>query len=250
MSFLEMLDVVNEQLTLEGKDPIAFDHDCREGICGRCGAVINGRPHGPEKAPPCASSTCAISRRRHRCHRALPGQGLQGDQGPGRGPRAPWTRSSRPAGSFRSMPAAPRMPTPSPSPRIWPKRPWTRGLHRLRRLRGRLPQRLGHAVLSAPRSPSWRCCPRAAPRRPDGPSPWCGRWTPGLRQLQQRARMRSRVSQGDLHRQHRPSQPGIFQGQLRLLGPVSRQPGRWLRWPLGHQAAAVPKRIRPRKGGL
>ena len=49
MSFLEMLDVVNEQLTLNGKDPIAFDHDCREGICGMCGAVVNGRPHGPEK---------------------------------------------------------------------------------------------------------------------------------------------------------------------------------------------------------
>jgi len=49
MSFLEMLDILNEQLTLEGKDPIAFDHDCREGICGMCGAVINGRAHGPEK---------------------------------------------------------------------------------------------------------------------------------------------------------------------------------------------------------
>ncbi|MFZ1984264.1 MAG: succinate dehydrogenase/fumarate reductase iron-sulfur subunit [Desulfatitalea sp.] len=49
MSFLEMLDVVNEQLTLTGKEPIAFDHDCREGICGMCGAVINGRPHGALK---------------------------------------------------------------------------------------------------------------------------------------------------------------------------------------------------------
>ncbi|MFH0994502.1 MAG: succinate dehydrogenase/fumarate reductase iron-sulfur subunit [Pseudomonadota bacterium] len=49
MSFLEMLDVVNEQLTLDCKEPIAFDHDCREGICGQCGSVINGRPHGPEK---------------------------------------------------------------------------------------------------------------------------------------------------------------------------------------------------------
>jgi succinate dehydrogenase / fumarate reductase iron-sulfur subunit len=49
MSFLEMLDVVNEQLTLEGKEPIAFDNDCREGICGMCGAVINGRPHGALK---------------------------------------------------------------------------------------------------------------------------------------------------------------------------------------------------------
>ena len=50
MSFLEMLDVVNEQLTLSGKEPIAFDYDCREGICGQCGCVVNGRPHGPEKA--------------------------------------------------------------------------------------------------------------------------------------------------------------------------------------------------------
>ncbi len=49
MSFLEMLDVLNEKLTLEGKDPVAFDHDCREGICGMCGAMINGVAHGPEK---------------------------------------------------------------------------------------------------------------------------------------------------------------------------------------------------------
>ena len=49
MSFLEMLDVLNERLTNEGKEPVAFDHDCREGICGMCGAVVNGHPHGPEK---------------------------------------------------------------------------------------------------------------------------------------------------------------------------------------------------------
>ncbi len=48
-SFLEMLDIVNERLTLSAQEPIAFDHDCREGICGMCGAVINGRPHGHEK---------------------------------------------------------------------------------------------------------------------------------------------------------------------------------------------------------
>jgi succinate dehydrogenase / fumarate reductase iron-sulfur subunit len=49
MSFLEMLDVVNEQLTLEGKEPIAFEHDCREGICGSCGTMVNGRAHGQLK---------------------------------------------------------------------------------------------------------------------------------------------------------------------------------------------------------
>ncbi|NBV41637.1 succinate dehydrogenase/fumarate reductase iron-sulfur subunit [bacterium] len=48
-SFLEMLDVVNEGLSKSGKDPIAFDHDCREGICGMCGAVVNGQAHGPQR---------------------------------------------------------------------------------------------------------------------------------------------------------------------------------------------------------
>jgi len=48
MSFLEMLDVVNENLTTKGEEPIAFDHDCREGICGSCSLMINGKPHGPE----------------------------------------------------------------------------------------------------------------------------------------------------------------------------------------------------------
>jgi len=50
MSFLEMLDVVNEELAHKGEEPIAFDHDCREGICGACGMVINGVPHGPAKS--------------------------------------------------------------------------------------------------------------------------------------------------------------------------------------------------------
>lgn len=49
MSFLEMLDVVNEEMILSGKNPIAFDNDCREGICGTCGAMVNGLAHGPEK---------------------------------------------------------------------------------------------------------------------------------------------------------------------------------------------------------
>ena len=49
MSFLEMLDVVNEDLIRNGKEPIAFDHDCREGICGMCSQVINGIPHGPQE---------------------------------------------------------------------------------------------------------------------------------------------------------------------------------------------------------
>jgi succinate dehydrogenase / fumarate reductase iron-sulfur subunit len=58
-SFLEMLDVLNEKLILDGDDPIAFDHDCREGICGMCGMMINGVAHGPERA----TTTCQLHMR-------------------------------------------------------------------------------------------------------------------------------------------------------------------------------------------
>lgn len=60
MSFLELLDVLNEQLIQENKDPVAFTHDCREGICGSCGMVINGRPHGPDDA----IATCQLHMRK------------------------------------------------------------------------------------------------------------------------------------------------------------------------------------------
>jgi succinate dehydrogenase / fumarate reductase iron-sulfur subunit len=53
MSFLEMLDVLNEDLQKKGEDPVVFDHDCREGICGACSLVINGRPHGPQQTTTC-----------------------------------------------------------------------------------------------------------------------------------------------------------------------------------------------------
>ncbi|WP_431784407.1 succinate dehydrogenase/fumarate reductase iron-sulfur subunit [Streptomyces chumphonensis] len=53
MSFLEVLDTLNEELTLRGEEPVAFDHDCREGICGACGVVVNGQAHGPERTTAC-----------------------------------------------------------------------------------------------------------------------------------------------------------------------------------------------------
>jgi len=62
MSFLEMIDVLNEELIREGKDPIAFDHDCREGICGMCSMYINGRPHGPWEA----NTTCQLHMRAYK----------------------------------------------------------------------------------------------------------------------------------------------------------------------------------------
>ena len=60
MSFLEMLDVVNENLTNEGKEPITFDHDCREGICGTCSLMINGQAHGPARK----TATCQLHMRK------------------------------------------------------------------------------------------------------------------------------------------------------------------------------------------
>ena len=60
MSFLEMLDVVNERLTNEGKEPITFDHDCREGICGTCSLMINGQAHGPARN----TATCQLHMRK------------------------------------------------------------------------------------------------------------------------------------------------------------------------------------------
>ena len=60
MSFLEMLDVVNEQLIRRGEEPIAFDSDCREGVCGTCGFMVNGKPHGPE---PC-TTVCQLHMRK------------------------------------------------------------------------------------------------------------------------------------------------------------------------------------------
>ena len=62
MSFLELLDVLNERLERAGEEPVAFEHDCREGICGSCGFLIDGRAHGPLRGVTVASSTCATSR--------------------------------------------------------------------------------------------------------------------------------------------------------------------------------------------
>jgi succinate dehydrogenase / fumarate reductase iron-sulfur subunit len=60
VSFLEMLDIVNDRLTLDGREPIAFEHDCREGLCGMCGLMINGQPHGPQQG----TATCQLHMRK------------------------------------------------------------------------------------------------------------------------------------------------------------------------------------------
>ena len=67
MSFLEMLDILNDRLTAEGEEPIAFEHDCREGICGSCAMMINGRAHGPERG----TATCQLHMRKFEDGEAL-----------------------------------------------------------------------------------------------------------------------------------------------------------------------------------
>lgn len=61
-SFLELLDILNEELILDGREPVAFDHDCREGICGACSLVINGQAHGPDRE----TTTCQLHMRRYK----------------------------------------------------------------------------------------------------------------------------------------------------------------------------------------
>jgi hypothetical protein len=80
MSFLEMLDVLNERLTLRGEDPIAFDSDCREGICGTCGLVINGVAHGPQQTTTCQLHMRSFLRRRRDRRRTMAGRTVPGDK--------------------------------------------------------------------------------------------------------------------------------------------------------------------------
>ena len=86
MSFLEMLDVLNEQLIMDGDDPVAFDHDCREGICGMCGVMINGQAHGPQQ-----TTTCQLHMRSFKDGDTIDiepwrASAVPGDQGPRRRP--------------------------------------------------------------------------------------------------------------------------------------------------------------------
>ena len=164
MSFLEMLDVVNEELTAKGEDPIAFDHDCREGICGTCSIVVNGRPHGPRSR----TTACQLHMRSF-----ADGDTLVIE---------PWRAAAFPVikdlvvdrgaldrdhrrrrlrlGADRLGPRRQRDPGAEAGRREGDGRG---RLHRLRRVRGGLPERLRDAVHGAPRSLSSRSCRRASP---------------------------------------------------------------------------------------
>ena len=178
MSFLEMLDVVNEELIEDGKLPIAFDHDCREGICGTCGMVINGVAHGPQKL----TTTCQLHMR----------QFNDGDEIW----LEPWRASGFPvlkdlvvdrtaldriiqAGGYISIRtgSAPK-PTSCRSPRRSPTRRWTRRSASAVAPASRPARTRPRASSRQPRSRTCRCCRRGKPNARTARARWSRRWTP------------------------------------------------------------------------
>jgi succinate dehydrogenase/fumarate reductase-like Fe-S protein len=136
MSFLEMLDVVNEALAQKGEAPIAFDHDCREGICGACGMVINGVPHGPAKS----TTTCQLHMRSFN----------DGDEIT----IEPWRAAAFPVVRDLVVDRRARSQLGTGAQARFGRGLRGRGLHRLRRLRSSLPERLCCLV---------HCCQNFAP---------------------------------------------------------------------------------------
>ena len=163
MSFLEMLDLLNEDLQAKGEAPVAFDHDCREGICGMCGFLINGVAHGGHRG----TTVCQLSMRFFKDGDSLTLE--------------PWRAKAFPvlrdlavdrsafdriiqAGGFISAPTG-VAPDAERDPRSQGRRgprDGRGGLHRMRRLRGRLPQCSGHAFHRGQDHASQFAAPRAS----------------------------------------------------------------------------------------
>ena len=173
MSFLEMLDVLNEELTTKGEEPIAFDHDCREGICGSCGSMVNGVAHGPEAG----TTLCQLHMRKFKDGdeiyvepwraRAFP---LVKDLVVDRSALDRLDRRRRVHfGGHRQRTRRQRH-----SGREGSRRPVDgRGrLHRLWGVRGHVSERFGLALPGAPKSRTWVCCRKASPSAIRAWSPW------------------------------------------------------------------------------
>ena len=144
MSFLEMMDVLNQQLILQGEDPVAMDNDCREGICGMCSLFINGRAHGPQQE----ATVCQL-------HMRSFGDGATIVVEPWRAKAFPVVKDLVvdrsafdriiQAGGFVSVKTA-----------VW-----------------RLAKTLRPCFLSAPKSPNWCCFPRGPPNAKGACAIWC-----------------------------------------------------------------------------
>ena len=210
-SFLEMMDILNEQLINEGKQPVAFDHDCREGICGMCSLFINGRAHGPDDD----ITTCQLHMRKFH-----DGQTITIE---------PWRSGGFPiirdlmvdrsaydkimqAGGFISVstggvPDANAIPIPKAD-----ADEAMDSLYWLWRMCRHLQERLGNALRIgkgfATRAPSARS--RRGRKTRQGNGSQDGRTR--LRQLHQHRCLRTRMSKERLHRPHRKAQQGVLEG--------------------------------------
>ncbi len=132
-SFLETLDILNETLIERGEEPVVFDHDCREGICGMCSLYVNGHPHGPATG----ATTCQLYMRR------FANGGHQRPYG------RPQRLRQNPAGRRLRQLQLRRRTGCQRTPYLESQRRRSHGLrklHRLRRMRGCLQERLGHAL--------------------------------------------------------------------------------------------------------
>ena len=201
MSFLEMLDVVNERLIAEGHEPIAFDSDCREGICGTCWPDDQRPgPRPPEGHRHLPAAHAQVPRRRRDHHRAVAGRRLPGHAGPDGRPRRvrPHHRGRRlHLGQHRR-----RRPTPTSIP--VPKDAADAAMDAAACIGcgacvAACPNSAGAAVHRRPRSPTSTCCPRARPSAGAAPRRWSRRWrsssgrAPTTASARKRARRRSRI---------------------------------------------------------
>ena len=174
-----MLDVVNEDLIRKGEDAIAFDSDCREGICGACGCVINGVPHGPDAG----TTTCQLHMRRFKDGETITIEPWRAKAFPvvkdlivDRSCVRPHHRGRRL--HLGRVGGAPDAQQPARSRRTSPTRRWTR-----RRASAAAPAwppaRTRRPTCSpAPRSRTWRCCRRVQPSADAAWSRWSSRWKP------------------------------------------------------------------------
>ena len=210
MSFLEMLDVLNDSLERRGEEPIAFEHDCREGICGSCGFMIDGRAHGPLPG----TTVCQL----HMRHFA-DGDTLVVE---------PWRARAFPvikdlvvdrgafdriiqAGGYISVntgsaPEANAVPVAKDEAEAALD---AAALHRLRRVRGRLQERVGHAVHQRQAHPPGTAPAGTAGAPPPRPHHGAHHGRGGVRQLHERGGVRSGVPEGNLFRHHRAPQPRV-----------------------------------------
>jgi succinate dehydrogenase / fumarate reductase, iron-sulfur subunit len=203
MSFLEMLDVLNEDLLAKGEEPVAFDHDCREGICGMCGCMVNGVAHGPLPRPRCASSTCAISRMATSCISSPGAPKRSRCQGPVVD-RSAFDRIIA-AGGFVSVATG---SAPDGNAILIPQgqrraRHGRRRLHRLRRLRGAMCPNASASLFVSAKIAHLGLLPQGQPEREQRVVAMVAQATGGLRKLHQYRRMRGCLPQGHQARKHR-----------------------------------------------